>query len=642
MDQKNLFLALSLSLLVLFGWQIYVDRTYPPAEEQALETAAGTPADPGLPRPDLAPGPGVAVPAGVAAAPAGELSRAEILAATTRIAIGAQRIRGSINLTGGRIDDIVLVGYRETVEPDSPEIHLLSPQGAPNPYFAEFGWVDEAGRQYGGGDTQWQSNDFTLGEGRPVTLTWEADNGLVFHREVAVDANYMFTITERVENRGTASVTLYPYGRVHRVGTPETLGFYILHEGPLGVFDGTLAELDYDDLQEEGPILHTSKGGWIGITDKYWLAAVIPDQREEVQSRFVHSNGGEDTYQTDFLGAAKPLPAGSQVVYASRLFAGAKQARLMDDYRDELGIDRFDLAIDFGWFFYITKPIFYALLYFTDKLGNFGLAILALTVLIKLAFFPLANKSYTSMSRMKALQPQMTELRERYPDDKQKMQQELMGLYKREKVNPVAGCLPIALQIPVFFALYKVLFVTIEMRHAPFYGWIRDLSAPDPTSVFNLFGLIPWDPPWSFALGVWPLIMGGTMYLQQKMNPQPADPVQAKMFMLMPIFFTFILAGFPAGLVIYWAWNNTLSVAQQYVIMRRMGVPIGGKAAPATAGKTSGTAKGSGARPGNGAGKEPTAAKAGSKKPSTTRRKKAAPKGRRRSAGGASKPDAAE
>jgi len=437
-------------------------------------------------------------------------------------------------------------------------------------------------------------------------------------------------------------VTLFPYGRMRRAGTPETLDFYILHEGPMGVFDGTLAEVDYDDLQEDGRITHSSTGGWIGITDKYWLAAIIPDQREEVQSQFVYSSDGGDAYQADYLGEAKVLPAGAVTSYTSRFFAGAKQARLMDNYRDELGIDRFDLAIDFGWFFYITKPIFYALLFFTDILGNFGLAILALTVLIKLAFFPLANKSYASMSRMKALQPQMTELRERYPNDKQKMQQELMALYKREKVNPVSGCLPIALQIPVFFALYKVLFVTIEMRHAPFYGWIRDLSAPDPTTLFNLFGLIPWDPPWSFALGVWPLIMGATMFLQQKMNPQPADPIQAKMFMLMPFFFMFILAGFPAGLVIYWAWNNILSVAQQYVIMRRMGVPIGGNTTPPSSStkahsvKSAGNAPESKSTPTKGDDTKHRAKKR-PKKSGRGRRKKDASRGHDESNNGASK-----
>lgn len=591
MDQKNLFLALTLSLLVLFGWQTYMDWAYPPVEQPTQENEAIEPKEPNLPRPDLTLGPGIAAPSEIQ-------SRAHVLAKSERITVDAPRVRGSINLMGSRIDDIVLVNYRETVEHDSREIHLLSPQGTTNPYFAEFGWVDSTGRRYGSADDQWRSNSTLLDSTAPVRLTWESDTGVVFRREFAIDANYMFTITDHVENRGTAPVTLFPYGRVRRVGTPEILDFYILHEGPMGVFDGTLAEVDYDDLREDGRITHSSTGGWIGITDKYWLAAIIPDQREEVESKFLYSTDGRDNYQADYLGKAKALPVGAVISYTSRFFAGAKQARLMDHYRDELGIDRFDLAIDFGWFFYITKPIFYALLFFTDILGNFGLAILALTVLIKLAFFPLANKSYTSMSRMKVLQPQMTELRERYPNDKQKMQQELMALYKREKVNPVSGCLPIALQIPVFFALYKVLFVTIEMRHAPFYGWIRDLSAPDPTTLFNLFGLIPWDPPWSFALGVWPLIMGATMFLQQKMNPQPADPIQAKMFMLMPIFFVFILAGFPAGLVIYWAWNNILSVAQQYVIMRRMGVPIGSNTTPPPSSTTTHSVKsvGNGAR----------------------------------------------
>ncbi|MEE8276968.1 MAG: membrane protein insertase YidC [Alphaproteobacteria bacterium] len=596
MDQKNLFLALALSLLVLLGWQYYMDNFVAPPP-----AGADTPAD--LPRPDLAPGAEAVAPAGV------PLGREETIAEGRRLPIEAPRVHGSINLTGARIDDLTLADYRETTDAESPEIVLLSPMQAPNPYFAEFGWLDEAGRQYGGGDTPWQSGSTALGVDAPVTLTWESADGLLFRREIAVDANYMFTITDRVQNRGTAPVTLFPYGRVRRIGTPDTLGFYILHEGPLGVFNSTLEEVDYDDLQDEGRIESDSTGGWIGITDKYWLAAVIPEQSDELNARFTHSGGDADAYQTDYLGAGRALSPGGEIEYSARLFAGAKEARLLDGYRDELGIDRFDLAIDFGWFFYITKPMFFGLLYLSEWLGNFGLAILALTVMIKLVFFPLANKSYASMSRMKALQPQMTELRERYGEDKQKMQQELMGLYKREKVNPVSGCLPIALQIPVFFALYKVLFVTIEMRHAPFFGWIEDLSAQDPTNIFTLFGLIPWDPPSFLMLGIWPLIMGGTMFLQMKLNPAPADPIQAKMFMLMPVVFTILLARFPAGLVIYWAWNNLLSIAQQYVIMRRMGVPIGGgkvqaAAAPAPA---SGAKAGAHSRAGNSAGRRKAA-----------------------------------
>ncbi len=372
-------------------------------------------------------------------------------------------------------------------------------------------------------------------------------------------------------------VTLYPYGLVSRTGTPPTLGFFILHEGLLGVINDQLREVDYDELQEDGKIEGTSQGGWLGITDKYWLVALVPDQKAQLRTNFRHTlQNREDKYQVDYLSSAVVVQPNSSNEISNRLFAGAKEVKLLDAYEADLGISRFDLAVDFGWFYFLTKPIFYVLIYFFEWLGNFGLAILLLTVIIKIAFFPLANKSYAAMSRMKQLQPKMTKLKERYGDDRAKMNEAMMKLYKDEKVNPAAGCFPMLIQIPVFFALYKVLFVAIEMRHAPFYGWIQDLSAPDPTSLFTLFGLIPWSPPEFLMIGIWPIIMGATMYLQQKLNPAPADPMQAKIFMFLPFIFTFMLAQFPAGLVIYWAWNNILSIAQQYAIMKRMGVKIGG------------------------------------------------------------------
>jgi YidC/Oxa1 family membrane protein insertase len=387
----------------------------------------------------------------------------------------------------------------------------------------------------------------------------------------------MFTVKQRVENTGSKTATIFPFGRIQRNGTPEITDFYILHEGMLGIFDGVLTEIDYDDIQETKKIENKSKGGWIGITDKYWLTALIPDQVSTVDTRFKsdRSQNRTDIYQVDFRGEAQIISAGTSSQTSSRFFAGAKEAQLIVDYRDELNITRFDLAIDWGWFEFLTKPIFFALVYFTEYLGNMGLSILLLTVLIKLAFFPLANKSYRAMGKMKILQPEMMKIRERFKDDKARMNQEVMQLYKREKANPAAGCLPILPQIPVFFALYKVVFVTIELRHAPFYGWIHDLSAADPLTPFNFFGLIDWSPPEIIAIGIWPIIMGVTMYAQQKLNPPPPDPMQAKIFMFLPIMFTFMLARFPAGLVIYWAWNNLLSVLQQYVIMRQAGAQIG-------------------------------------------------------------------
>jgi YidC/Oxa1 family membrane protein insertase len=393
-------------------------------------------------------------------------------------------------------------------------------------------------------------------------------------RRIAIDSNYMFTVTQRVENAGASDVALHPYGLISRTGTPPTEGFYILHEGLLGVLGGTLREHDYDDLQEVGKIEERSQGGWLGITDKYWLATLIPDQNRPFTAGFRHAMAGQlDKYQTDFLAEPIVVPAGGAAESVDRLFAGAKEVTLLDAYGEQLGLPNFDKAVDFGWFYFLTKPLFYVLHTFYEWLGNFGLAILLLTVCVKLVFFPLANKSYKAMSQMKKLTPEMTKLREKYGDDRQRLNQELMALYKREKVNPAAGCLPILIQIPVFFALYKVLYVTIEMRHAPFYGWIRDLSAADPTNLLNLFGLIPWTPPAIIpAIGIWPILMGVTMWLQQKLNPQPADPIQAKVFMFMPFFFTFLLAPFAAGLVIYWTWNNILSILQQWVIMKRMGV----------------------------------------------------------------------
>jgi len=516
----------------------------------------------------------VPAPASVAGGPlAGGLDRGAALATDARIVIDSSRVRGSVRLKGGRLDDIALKTYRETTDPSSAEIVLFQPSGTALPYYAEFGWVVGAGdvaMAVPNADTLWQADGATLTPEKPLVLRWKNDQGLEFTRQIALDDTYLFTITDSVRNVAAASLTLYPYGLVSRTGTPETQGFFILHEGLLGVFDQTLEELDYDDLQETPDMARNSQGGWIGITDKYWLAALIPDQGVENHYRFTHRLAtGRDKYQVDFRGGALALPAGGRIEAVTRLFIGAKEVRLLDGYGENLNIPLFDRAVDFGWFYFLTKPIFYLLDYMNQLIGNFGLAILALTVLIKLVFFPLANKSYRSMSKMKLLQPKVVELRARLKDDRPRMNQEMMELYKREKINPLAGCLPVLIQLPVFFSLYKVLFVTIEMRHAPFYGWIRDLSAPDPTSLFNLFGLIPWTPPDFLHLGIWPILMGITMWAQFKLNPPPADPIQAKLFQFMPLVFTFLLANFPAGLVIYWAWNNVLSIAQQWVILRK-------------------------------------------------------------------------
>jgi YidC/Oxa1 family membrane protein insertase len=590
MEQKNLLLAIVLSAMIMVGFQWYSASIAPPppvqtAEQIAATGQSGLPITPGLPgtgtslsTPSSVPGaPGLAVPIpGLNDATAKAAALQKALSAAPRLKIETDRVTGSISLIGGRFDDLTLKDYNETLKPDSKKITLLLPFGSETPYYADFGWVS-ADTKVPDTNTVWKASAQTLTSKTPVTLSWQNTDGVKFIQEISIDANYMFSVIQRVENNGSKPATVFPFGRISRHSTPEITDFYILHEGLLGVFDGVLTEVDYSDIQESKLLQNKSKGGWIGITDKYWLTALIPDQTSGIDTRFSDQQQNNiDNYQVDFRGDAETIPAGGAAQTSSKFFAGAKEAQLIVDYRDQLNISRFDLAIDWGWFEFLTKPIFFALVYFTDHLGNMGLSILLLTVLIKLAFFPLANKSYRAMSKMKLLQPEMVKLRERFKDDKARMNQEVMQLYKREKANPASGCLPILPQIPVFFALYKVVFVTIEMRHAPFYGWIQDLSAADPLTPVNLFGLINWTPPEIIAIGVWPIIMGVTMFIQQKLNPPPPDPMQAKIFMFLPIMFTFMLARFPAGLVIYWAWNNALSVLQQYVIMRKAGVPVGG------------------------------------------------------------------
>lgn len=580
-DNKNVILAIVLSVIILFGFEVLFkeDAPLPPPEgSQVAGTAqpqtGATPVAPATPGAPTGQTPSIPGSAPLASAEdVVQQSRQAALNAVPRIRIDAPELHGSISLKGGLIDDLTLPNYRQTIDPESGEIVFLQARGSLNAFFAGYGWSGGEGQAMPSLDTDWTASSDRLAPGKPVTLTWDNGTGLVFKRKISIDEHYMFTIQQSVVNSTSTPQTLFPYGLVSRYGTPQTTDFYILHEGLLGVVDGQLQEVDYDDIKEEPAGISTpTTGGWLGITDKYWLATLIPNQTHQVQTRFLHRKEGViDVYQADYLGAPVIVPANGSASTESHLFAGAKEVTLLDRYEEELGIINFDLSIDFGWFYFLTKPIFLALLWINGIVGNLGVSILLLTVAIKIAFFPLANKSYVAMSKMKKLQPRMVKLREQYGEDKVKLNQEMMGLYKREKVNPASGCLPILVQIPVFFALYKVLFVTIEMRHAPFFGWIQDLSAPDPTSLFNLFGLIPWTPPEFMMIGIWPIIMGASMYLQQKLNPQPADPIQAKIFLFMPLFFTFLLAQFPAGLVIYWAWNNTLSILQQWVIMRRMG-----------------------------------------------------------------------
>ncbi|MGU3496034.1 membrane protein insertase YidC [Xanthobacteraceae bacterium A53D] len=587
---RNMFIAIGLSVAILVGWQYFVSGPQLEQQKQAqlqqqatqqgqTETAPGA-----APASAPQPGGGPTAP-GVAQTAPRAVTRDQALAASPRVAIETPRLRGSISLRGGRADDLLLTQYRETVNPDSPNIVLLSPSGAPQPFYAEFGWTSAPGAKVAlpGPDTVWTAPEGAkLTPATPLVLSYDNGQGQIFRRTFTVDEHYMFTVKDEVENKGEEALSLYPYALVSRHGLPHTEGFYILHEGLIGVMGSSgLQEVTYSNMEDGKPITHKATGGWLGITDKYWAATVIPDQSQQVDARFSSSMLGQTrTFQADFLAAAQTVAPGATVANQSRLFAGAKEVQVVDGYEAQYGIDRFDRLIDWGWFYFITKPLFLVIDWIFKLVGNFGVAILAVTVLLKILFFPLANKSYASMAKMKAMQPEMLSIRERYKDDKVKQQQATMELYKKEKINPVAGCLPILIQIPVFFALYKVLFVTIEMRQAPFFGWIHDLSAPDPTTIFNLFGLIPWNPgsvPIIGAylmLGAWPLIMGVTMWVQMKLNPAPPDPTQQMIFNWMPVIFTFMLAHFAAGLVIYWAWNNTLSVLQQAAIMKRHGVKI--------------------------------------------------------------------
>jgi YidC/Oxa1 family membrane protein insertase len=589
MEQRNLLLAMAFSIGILLGWNVLFPPPKPPAgqtaETSATNSNASAPSDVALPSAS-APA-GTAPAAAISQALAASISREQAVKASPRLEISSDRLHGSISLKGARIDDLTLSTYKETLDANSPPVTLLSPSGSPKAYFAEFGWIGGSEGVTPSAESLWEASGGPLRPGNPVFLKWTGSTGLIFERKISLDKGYMFTVEDSVRNPGNAATALTPYALVSRTGKPKVTQLFVLHEGPLGVLGGSLKEVNYSDLMDDGAksvMQENSTGGWIGITDVYWLAAVIPDQNTAIKARFMyHGQGGQDRFQTDYVAeTAMSVPAGGSAKFTHRFFGGAKEVRLLDNIETKLGVQNFDLSIDFGWFYFLTKPFFYTLEWLYGILGNFGLAIMALTVLIKLAFFPLANKSYKSMSQMKALQPEMVKLRERYGEDRQKLNQEMMALYKEKKVNPASGCLPILIQIPVFFALYKVLIVTIEMRHAPFFGWVQDLSAPDPTSVFNLFGLLPYDPsvfiPGGFNIGAWALAMGLTMFFQQRLNPQPTDPIQAKIFAFMPIIFTFLLASFAAGLVIYWTWNNLLSIAQQAFIMKRQGVPIGRRA----------------------------------------------------------------
>jgi YidC/Oxa1 family membrane protein insertase len=572
-ENKNLLLAMVLSAAVLFGWQYFVITPQMKAQEARQAAIAKEEKKPAAAAPGI---PG-------AAGATQRLSRAEALKQSgDRIAIDTPTVDGSLRLTGGHFDDLRLKKYRQTVDPKSPEIVLLSPKATEYPFYVDIGWVGTQGVSVPTDATQWQKiGGDTLAPGKPIQLMWNNGKGLVFTRIIAVDDKYLFTVTDSVRNDSGAPVTLYPYAYVARNGVEAGQHYWVLHEGFVGVADNKLKDATYDTFKEAKtpPQTFSSTGGWVGITDKYWMAAVVPPQNEKFDGEYSATDlPSTKAYQASYKLGGRTIAPGASVSVGHRLFAGAKVVDTLNQYEKEQGIARFDLAVDWGWFIIITKPLFSLLDWLNRQLGNFGLAILGLTVIVKLLFFPLANTSFKSMSRMKKVQPEMERIKKAHADDPQKMQMEMMALYKREKVNPLMGCLPMLIQIPVFFSLYKVLIVTIEMYHAPFYGWIHDLSSPDPTSILNLFGLLPYAiPHWVplfISIGIWPILMGITQWVQMKLNPAPPDPIQARMFTFMPIIFTFMFATFPVGLVIYYTWNNLLTLAEQSFIMKKEGVPI--------------------------------------------------------------------
>ena len=553
-EQKNLLTAFILSAVVIFGFQYFYGSpktALPPIENVAAENTA--------PQSSATPTAQTSNPV------VKQVTRTEALHSSQRITINTPKLGGSLNLTGGRIDDVVLKHYNETTDKNSAHVKLFSPEPTENPHYAEFGWItNQKNIDVPNSTTVWQSSSKELTVDTPAILRWSNAQGVTFERKISVDKDYLFTVNDRIVNESGQHLHIFPYALIARGGDlPD--GTFVMHEGPIGVVDTKLKTLDYSDLKKDQKVEYPSCYAWLGFTDKYWLSAIIPSKAHKVKGRFIHDG---KKFQSDFVGEEKHCEGNSCIESTFHLFAGAKIVELLDQYEGQLGAAKFDLAVDFGWFYFITKPTFYVLTAINDFVKNFGISILILTILFKLALFPLANKSFRSMNRMKALQPEMKKLQERYADDKVKMNQELMGLYKKEGVNPLSGCLPMIIQAPILFALYKVLYISIEMRHAPFIGWIKDLSAPDPTSIFNLFGLIPFDPPSFLMLGILPLILGLSMFVQQKMSPAPADPAQAKVMLMMPIMFTFMLAQFPAGLVIYWIWSNLLSILQQWYMAK--------------------------------------------------------------------------
>ncbi len=554
MDFKNVLMAIVLSSLVLIGWAVFFE---PPVIEQKTAEKTVTEND------DLS-SPSINEESKKIE---NEISRNDVINNTKRVKIENENIIGSISLKGGIIDDVTFKNYKEKLDGEK-NVTFLNPRNSSKEYFIETGWASS-----GDNNTKlplintiWKiKGNKKLTPNNPVILEWDNGDNLIFTKKIELDNKFLFRITQSIKNKSNKSYQFYPYAQISKKGKPDSMKIYILHEGFIGVFGDELKEEDYEDIEKEKFTISSSKG-WLGITDKYWLTAIVPEKGKEFKAEFISKN---QKYRANYIiKEASVINPGSTITSKIDTFVAAKEVAAIDSYAEKLNIVKFDLAIDWGWFYFFTKPLFFIIDYFFKLTGNFGWAIVIITALVRLIFFPLANYSFKSMAKMKILQPEMLRLKELHKDDKVKLQQEMMALYKREKVNPISGCLPVLIQIPFFFAIYKMLYVTLEMRHQPFFGWIKDLSERDPTSVFNLFGLIPWDPPTFLMIGAWPILMGISMWIQQKLNPTPPDPIQAKIFMFFPIFLTIILAPFPSGLVVYWTVNNILTIAQQWVIMR--------------------------------------------------------------------------
>ena len=553
MDSKNVLMAIVLSTLVLVFWATFFEP--PPIERQIAEdeiTKSEEPSSPSIEKVEISK----------------KIARDDTIDSVARVKIENNNIKGSISLQGAIIDDIIFKNYKESLESDQKVI-FLNPKSSDEGYYIETGWASNSNEKLKLplDNTIWKvKGNKVLTPNKPIVLEWDNNEGLIFTKKIELDDKYLFKISQGIKNTSNKSYEFFPYAQITRNYKPDVIPIYILHEGFIGMFDDELKEEDYEDVEDEKFIINSSKG-WLGITDKYWLTAIVPEKGKKFKSEFLSIDG---KYKANFIiKEATVLSSNASITNEINAFVMAKEVAVIDDYAEKLGIEKFDLTIDWGWFYFITKPLFFVIEYFFKLTGNFGVAIIILTALVRIVFFPLANYSFRSMAKMKILQPEMVRLKELHKDDKTKLQQEMMALYKREKVNPVSGCLPVLIQIPFFFAVYKMLYVTIEMRQQPFFGWIQDLSARDPTSIFNLFGLIPWDPPTFLMIGVWPILMGLTMFLQQKLNPTPPDPLQAKIFMFLPIFLTIILAPFPSGLVVYWTVSNVLTMAQQWVIIKR-------------------------------------------------------------------------